>query len=124
MQKTLQDCTYRMNETNLKTYRYLLKKEGMPSGASPSLDAWVSLNITWGALGIPKLELLPLLLFLISRPPRLDNSSTQNFNEKLGKIRQYNKANHHSKYCSKQIHILFLHCVYCNVAFPWLNPLI
>ena len=32
-------CTYRMNETNPKTYRYLLKKEGMPSGASPSLDA-------------------------------------------------------------------------------------
>ena len=32
-------CTYRMNETNTKTYRYLLKKEGMPSGASPSLDA-------------------------------------------------------------------------------------
>ena len=23
-------CTYGMNETNLKTYRYLLKKEGMP----------------------------------------------------------------------------------------------
>ena len=37
--KTLQGCTYRMNETNPKTYRYLLKKEGMPSGASPSLDA-------------------------------------------------------------------------------------
>ena len=32
-------CTYHMNETNPKTYRYLLKKEGMPSGASPSLDA-------------------------------------------------------------------------------------
>ena len=32
-------CTYRMNETNPKTYRYLLKKEGMRSGASPSLDA-------------------------------------------------------------------------------------
>ena len=32
-------CTYRMNETNPKTYRYLLKKDGMPSGASPSLDA-------------------------------------------------------------------------------------
>jgi len=39
MQKTLEDCTYRMNEMNPKTYRYLLKKEGMPSGASPSLDA-------------------------------------------------------------------------------------
>ena len=24
-------CTYRMNETNPKTYRYLLKKEGMAS---------------------------------------------------------------------------------------------
>ena len=23
-------CTYHMNETNPKTYRYLLKKEGMP----------------------------------------------------------------------------------------------
>ena len=32
-------CAYRMNKTNTKTYRYLLKKEGMPSGASPSLDA-------------------------------------------------------------------------------------
>ena len=32
-------CTYRMNETNSKTYRYLLNKEEMPSGASPSLGA-------------------------------------------------------------------------------------
>ena len=32
-------CTYRMSETNPKTYRYLLKKDGMPSGASASLDA-------------------------------------------------------------------------------------
>ena len=47
-------CTYRMNETNPKTYRYLLKKEGMPSGASPSLDAWVSLNIYLGCLGHPQ----------------------------------------------------------------------
>ena len=29
-------CTYRMNDTNPKTYRYLLKKDGMPSRASPS----------------------------------------------------------------------------------------
>ena len=43
-----------MNETNSKTYRYLLKKEGMPSGASPSLDAWVSLNIYLGCLGHPQ----------------------------------------------------------------------
>ena len=46
--------TYHMNETNPKTYRYLLKKDGMPSGASPSLDAWVSLNIYLGCLGHPQ----------------------------------------------------------------------
>ena len=47
-------CTYHMNETNPKTYRYLLKKEGMPSGASPSIDAWVSLDIYLGFLGHPQ----------------------------------------------------------------------
>ena len=25
---------------------------------------------------------------------------------------------------AKPIHILFLHCIYCNITFPWLNPLI
>ena len=36
----------------------------------------------WGALGIPKLEPLPLLLLLMSRPPRsLNTSPTQNLTE-------------------------------------------
>jgi hypothetical protein len=43
--------TYHMNETKMKTYRYLLKKDGMPSGASPSLGTWVSLNIYLGCHG-------------------------------------------------------------------------
>ena len=43
---------------------------------------------TWGALGIPNLELLPLFLLLTSKPSQSSNtSSTQNFNRKLGKIR-------------------------------------
>ena len=46
--------TYHMNETRTKTYRYLLKKDGMPSEASPSLDAWVSLNIYLWCLGNPQ----------------------------------------------------------------------
>ena len=84
-------CTYRMNETNQKTYRYLLKKDGMPSRASPSLDAWVSLNIYLGCLGNPKLELVPLLLLLTSRPPRsLITSSTQNSTETFsGGVSEY-----------------------------------
>ena len=47
-------CTYRMNETSPKTYWYLLKKEGMPSEASPRLDDWVSLNIYLGFPGHPQ----------------------------------------------------------------------
>ena len=39
---------------------------------------------TWGALGIPKLELLPLFILLILIAPRpSDTSSTQNFNKNL-----------------------------------------
>ena len=63
-------CTYHMNETNPKTYWYLLKKDGMPSGASLSLDAWVSLNIYLGCLGHPQ------ALSLASPPsPHIDTSS-------------------------------------------------
>ena len=47
-------CTYHMNGMKPKTYRYLLKKDGMPSGASPSLEASVSLNIYLGCLGNPQ----------------------------------------------------------------------
>jgi hypothetical protein len=43
-----------VNKTKTKTYRYLLKKDGMPFGASPSLDTWVSLNIYLGCLGHPQ----------------------------------------------------------------------
>ena len=49
--------TSHVNKTKTEVYRYLLKKkDGMPTGASASLDACVSSEIfTWGALGIPKL---------------------------------------------------------------------
>src|SRR3954470_24926955 len=39
---------------------------------------------TWGALGIPNIELLPLFILLTSATPRpLNTSSTQNFNKNL-----------------------------------------
>ena len=52
---------------------------------------------TWGAVGIPKLELLPLLLLLTSRPPRSSNtSSTQNLTELLvaGLVNMAMKSHH------------------------------
>ena len=50
--ETLQE--FHVNKTKTETYRYLLKKDGMPYGASQSLDAWVSLNIYLGCLGHPQ----------------------------------------------------------------------
>ena len=50
-------------------------KEGMPSWASPSLVASVFLEYyLGGALGIPKLRVFPLLIFLIPiSHPKLEN---------------------------------------------------
>ena len=50
-------------------------KEGMPSGASSSLVAWIFLEYHLrGALGIPKFRVLSLLILLISiSHPKLEN---------------------------------------------------
>ena len=49
-------------------------KEGMPSGASPSLVAWILEYYLMGALGIPNLRVLSLLIILISMShPKLEN---------------------------------------------------
>ena len=98
----------------------------------------------WDAFqGIPKLRRLSRLEYLLGVPwaspilalashpsPHIETSSIfdhfihTKLKRKLGKVRQYNKANHYSKYSCKPIHILFLHFSYCNITFPWLNPLI
>jgi len=57
--------TYHVVNKNIASSKFtdgLKTKEGMPSGASPRLGSLVSLNMAWGALGIPKLRLLPLLI--------------------------------------------------------------
>ena len=63
MQKTLQDLHISHERNEIENIPILVEER-------------------WGALGIPKLELLPLLLLLVSRPPRsLITSSTQNSTE-------------------------------------------
>ena len=125
MQKTLQDLHISHERNESENIPILVKERGDAFRGIPKLRRLSLLEYSLGVPWASKLELLPLLLFLISRPPRSSNtSSTQNFNRKLGKIRQYNKVNHYSKYCCKPIHILFFHYSYCNITFPWLNPLI
>ena len=46
--------TYHVVNKNIASSKFtdgLKTKEEMPSGASPSLDSWLSLNITLGCLG-------------------------------------------------------------------------
>ena len=99
------------------------KKEGMPFGASPSLVAWESLNITLGCLGHPQAQALatPYSFIHCDLTQNLKTSITQN-STKPCDIRQYNKPNHYFKYCCKPIHILFLHCIYCIITSLWLIP--
>ena len=88
MQKTLQDLHISHERNEYENIRYLLKKEGMPSGASPSLDAWVSLNIYLGFLGNPQ-----VLALASPSSPHIETSSIfehfihTKLNKKLGKIR-------------------------------------
>ena len=52
-------------------------ERGMPSGASPSLVAWIFLEyLLGGALGIPNLRFLSLLILLIS----ISHTKLENFN--------------------------------------------
>ena len=99
------------------------RKRACHSGASPSLVGCSFLDNSLGCRGIPKLKLFYPSFIHRKITQYLKTSSTQNFNRKLSKIRQYNKANHYSKYCCKPIHIFF-HCSCCNITFSWLNPLI
>ena len=58
-------------------------KEGMPSGASPSLVAWMFLEY-YGTMGIPKLRVLSLLNLLISiSHPKLENFNHTKLNGTL-----------------------------------------
>ena len=99
------------------------KKEGMPSGASPSLDAWESLNITLVCLGHPQAQALVTPYSIIHRDLTQNlKTSAHKTQQKTHEIYQYNKTNHHFRYCCKPIHILLLHYTYVILSSPWLIP--
>ena len=63
---------------------------------------------TWGALGIPKLELLPLFILLILIAPRSSNtSSTQNFNKNFVRSVSVIKQTTTLRYCNELILYLY-----------------
>ena len=112
---------YHVNETKTKTYQHLLKKDGMPSGAPPSLDAWVSLNIYLVCLGHPQ------AWALASHPsPHIETSSIfdhfihTKLNRKL--VRSVSIVMQIMTLSNVANPFIFLHCRYCNITFPWLIP--
>ena len=88
MQKTLQDLHIMHERNESENIPILVEEWGDAFRGIPKLRRLSLLEyLLGGALGTPKLELLPLFLLLTSKHPRLDTTSTQNFNRKLGKIR-------------------------------------
>ena len=63
---------------------------------------------TWGALGILKLELLPLFILIILIAPRSSNTSaTQNFNKKFVRSVSVIKQTTTLRYCIEPILYLY-----------------
>ena len=87
--------TNHVNKTKNQGILIIVEEERWDANRGiPKLRCLSILRIfTLGALGIPKLELLPLFLFLISRPPRSNTSSTQHINKNF--MRSVSKANHY-----------------------------
>ena len=86
------------------------RKEGMPSGASPSFGFQVSLDylgVPWASPSLGSCHSLfhnPSNLY-----PKFENFTTKNLNRKSHELRQYKKTNHHLRYCNEII--LYLFCV-------------
>ena len=78
---------------------------------------------TWGALGIPNLELLPLFILLLLIAPRSSNtSSTQNFNKNFVRSVSTIKQITTFRYCFKLIPISYYNYIYCIPTSSWFIP--
>ena len=90
----------------------------------PKLRCLCILEIfTWGALGIPKLEVLPLFILLILITPRSSNaSSTQNFNKNFVRSVSIIKQITTFRYCCELILNSYLCNIYCILTHSWFIP--
>ena len=78
---------------------------------------------TRGALGIPKLELLPLFILLILIAPRSSNtSSTQNFNKNFVRSVSIIKQINTFRYCCELILNSYWCNIYCTPTYLWFTP--
>ena len=95
----------------------------MPSGASPSLGSWLSLNITLGCLGNPQYQALATPYSIVHRIFTQNLKTSQHkTQQKTRKLRQYKKINHHFWYCCELIIYLYWCNIYCIPTYLWFIP--
>ena len=95
----------------------------MPSGASPRLVAWLSLNFTLGCLVHPQVGSCHSLFQNPSNLyPKLENFTTQNSTENLMSSVSARKQTTTLRYCNE----LIIYSYWCNIYFiptsPWFIP--
>ena len=85
------------------------RKEGMPSGASPSLGFWLSLNFTLGCLGHPQSQALATPYSKIHQifSQKLEKFTTQNSTENLMSSVSVRKQTTTLRYCNELILYLY-----------------
>ena len=92
----------------------------MPSGASPSLVAWLSLNITLGCLGNPQAQALSTPYSIVHRIFTQNLKTSQHkTQQKTRKLRQYKKIKQPLRYCNELILNSYLCNIYCILTSLW-----
>ena len=101
----------------------LKTKEGMPSGASPSLGSWLSFNITLGFLGNPQDQALATPYSIVHRIFTQNLKTPQHkTQQKTRKLRQYKKIKPPLRYCNELILNSYCCNIYCIPTSLWFIP--
>ena len=96
----------------------------MPSGASPSLGSWLSLNITLGCLGHPQAQDLATPYSIVHRIFTQNLKTSQHkTQQKTRKLHQYKKIKPPLRYCNELILNSYWCNIYCIATSLWFIPL-
>ena len=126
MQKTLQDLHIMHEQNEFENIPILVEERGDAFWGIPKLRR---LSLLEYLLGVPQASpsLSSFLSFFSSYRDLLDHrtlhphkTSTENSVRSVSIIKQITTLST----VANQFIFCFLHCVYCNITFPWLNPLI
>ena len=95
----------------------------MPSGASPSLGSWSSLNINLWCLGNPQAQDLATPYSIVHQNFIQNLKTSQHkTQQKTRKLRQYKKIKPPLRYCSELILNSYWCNIYCTPTYLWFIP--